>query len=64
MTSSLKERLSGILTIDMVVKVGTVCMCLLGMVALQGGLQRHWGELSHSEQRVAIMVRSCCAWQG
>ncbi len=56
MTSSLRERLTGKLTVDLIFKIATICICLLQMDALRGGLQRHWGDLSHSEQRVAIMI--------
>jgi len=52
----LRERLAGKLTIDLAIKIGTICVCLLNMVVFQAGLRQHWGDFSHSEQRVAIMI--------
>jgi len=56
MTSSLRERLAGKLMVNLIFRIATICICLLQMDALWGGLQRHWGDLSHSEQREAIMI--------
>jgi hypothetical protein len=56
MISSLKERLTAKLTVELFFKIMTVCVCLTSMAALQAWLQRHWGVFSHAQQREAILV--------
>ena len=56
LTSSIKERLVGKLTIDLVLKIVTVCFCSFQMWFLLDAMQIHRDALSHSERRVAIML--------
>lgn len=56
MNSSLRDHLAGSLTIDLVVKIGAICVCLLDMVVFFFGLRQHWSVLSHSEQRLGVII--------